>query len=465
VSTEDPTTRPSDDSTPSASPPAAEPRLPDPHAEAAAKPKGSGGPLEGTIRHDSLVVAFRVSTDGSVGPLPDPASPEPAQKGPPRGGPDDPKAAAAPPGDKPASGDGTAEKKPGDDKKEPAGPPWHQRPVLVGLIILAVIVVVVGVVLFVLHARHYVSSDDAYIDAIAERVSPQVSGRILRVLVGDNQDVTTGQVIVELDPADYQSRLDQVRAAQAQAEAQLAQAEAQREVLGAQLDQARASESTAQVNADNAARDLNRYRGLEADSAGAVSAQQLDRADAAALSTGANLKAAHAAVAAAQAQLVYVRSQITAARAGIGSAAAQAREAELTLSYTQIKARIDGRVANKNVTAGDTVAAGTPLMAIVPRDVYITANFKETQLDHMRPGQPVKIQIDAYPEIKLAGRVDSVQPGTGQAFSLLPAENATGNWVKVVQRVPVKIRLDRLPDDPGIRLAPGLSVEVTVTVR
>jgi membrane fusion protein (multidrug efflux system) len=120
------------------------------------------------------------------------------------------------------------------------------------------IVVVVGVVLFVLHARHYVSSDDAYDDAIAERVSPQVSGRILRVLVGDNQDVTTGQVIVELDPADYQSRLDQVRAAQAQAEAQLAEAEAQREVLGAQLDQARAGESAAQVNADNAARDLNR---------------------------------------------------------------------------------------------------------------------------------------------------------------------------------------------------------------
>jgi len=324
--------------------------------------------------------------------------------------------------------------------------------------------VVIGVLLW-LHARHYVSSDDAYIDAISERVSPEVAGRILRVLVEDNHDVSTGQVLVELDPADYQTRLDQTRAAQAQAQAQLAQAQAQEVVMGAQLAQAQANEGTAQVTTDNAARDLERYRGLQADSAGAVSAQQLDRADAASASSAANLRAAHAAVAAARAQLGYAGSQIAAAQAGIRSAAAQERENELTLSYTQVKARLDGRIASKSVTVGDYVAAGAALMAVVPREVYITANFKETQLDHLRPGQRVKIKLDAYPEVKISGHVDSVQPGTGQAFSLLPPENATGNWVKVVQRLPVKILLDQLPNDPGIRLAPGMSVEVTVTVR
>ena len=170
-------------------------------------------------------------------------------------------------------------------------------------------------------------------------------------------------------------------------------------------------------------------------------------------------------MAAAQAQLGYVRSQIAAARAAIGSAAAQERENELTLSYTEVKARLNGRIASRSVTVGDFVAAGAPLMAVVPREVYVTANFKETQLDHVRAGQRVKIKLDAYPEVKIGGKVDSVQPGTGQAFSLLPAENATGNWVKVVQRLPVKILLDELPGDPGIRLAPGMSVEVTVTVR
>ena len=377
-------------------------------------------------------------------------------------------AGKAPAGEAAGSADKPAEPAEGEKKKpdgQRKGPPWYRRPLLVGILIFSFIAVVVLGVLFWLHARRYVSSDDAYIDAISERVSPQVSGRILRLLVDDNQDVSAGQVLVELDPADYQTRLDQTRAAQAQAEAQLAQAQAQQVVLGAQLDEARANEGTAQVNADNAARDLARYRGLQADSAGAVSGQQLDRAEATASSSAASLRAAQAAVAAAQAQLGYVRSQIAAAQAAIGSAAAQERENELTLSYTQVKARLNGRIASRTVTVGDFVAAGAALMAVVPREVYITANFKETQLDHMRAGQPVKIVLDAYPEVKIGGRVDSVQPGTGQAFSLLPAENATGNWVKVVQRLPVKILLDELPNDPGIRLAPGMSVEVTVTVR
>ncbi len=353
----------------------------------------------------------------------------------------------------------------GKEKKKPKGPPWYKRPGLVGLVVLGVIVAAVVGALAWRHSRAHATSDDAYIDGISEQVSPQVAGRVTAVLVDDNQDVKVGQALVNLDPSDYQSRLDEVRAALAQAESQLTEARAQQEVYGAQTEVARANVGTAEANATNAADQLRRYQKLRAVNADALSAEQLDSATAAATSTAAQLNAAHKAVSAAQAQEGYARSLLVAAQAGIASANAQVAQAELTLSYTQVTARIDGRVASKTVSVGNVVNAGAPLMAIVPRDVYVTANFKETQLNHMRRGQPVEIKIDAYPDLKLAGHVDSVQPASGQAFSTLPAENATGNWVKVVQRVPVKIVFDRLPDDPDRRLGPGMSVEVSVKVR
>jgi membrane fusion protein (multidrug efflux system) len=139
-------------------------------------------------------------------------------------------------------------------------------------------------------------------------------------------------------------------------------------------------------------------------------------------------------------------------------------QAELARSYTQVKALVAGRVANKTVTVGNYVEPGTDLMAIVPRAVYVTADFKETQLARLRPGQPAEIKVDAYPDVPLHGHVDSVQPATGAAFTPIPAQNAAGNWVKVVQRVPVKIALDDLPDDPMRRLGPGMSVEVKVSI-
>ena len=309
------------------------------------------------------------------------------------------------------------------------------------------------------------TSDDAYVDGVPQLVSPQVTGRVLRVLVTDNQDVAAGQPLVELDPADYQARLDEARAAGAQSDAQLAQAEAQRLVYGAQVDEAKASLGTAEANATNAANQLARTRRLRGVNAGAVSDQQMDAAVAAAASTAAQLDAAGKAVAAAQAQADSSASLIQAAQAGIGSARSQVAQAELTLSYTHVVARIDGGVANKTVAEGNVVSAGAPLMAIVPRDVYVTANLKETQLTRIRRGQPVTIKVDAYPDLKLTGRIDSVEPASGQTFSTLPAQNATGNWVKVVQRVPVKIVLDKLPDDPDRRLAPGMSVEISARVR
>jgi membrane fusion protein (multidrug efflux system) len=350
-------------------------------------------------------------------------------------------------------------------KKKRTGPPWYKRPGIVGILILAVIVIVVAVALIWRHSRSHVTTDDAYVDGIAEEVSPQVTGRVTQVLVDDNEDVKAGQVLVTLDPADYQVRLDQANAARAQAEAQMAEAHAQETVNAAQVEEAKASLGTAEANATNATNQLARYQKLKAVNAGAVSAQQLDSANAAAASTAAQLSAAHQAVYAAEAQVGYAGSLVVAARAGIGSADSQVAQAVLTLSYTQIKARTDGRTASKTVAVGNVLAPGTPLMAIVPRNVYVTANLKETQLNHLRRGQPVTIKVDAYPDIKLTGKVDSVEPATGQTFSAIPPQNATGNWVKVVQRVPVKILFDQLPDDPDRRLAPGMSVEISVLVR
>jgi membrane fusion protein (multidrug efflux system) len=356
-------------------------------------------------------------------------------------------------------------KEPSKKSRKNGKKPWFRRAAIVGpLFLLFVVLVVVGVLLW-RHSRTQVKTDDAYVDVVSEQASPQIAGRVLQVLVNDNQDVQVGDPLVEIDPADYQSSLDQAMAVRAQADAQLAEANAQLAVYAAQVEVARANLGTAAANSTNANRDLARYRNLQSINPGAVSAQQLDSAVTAATSAAAQLTAAQKSVAAAQAQEGYARSQGVAARAGIGSADAQVREAQLMLSRASVKARISGRIARKTVSPGNYVTAGAPLMVIVPREVYLTADFKETQLNHMRPGQPVRIKIDAYPDLKLTGKVDSVEAATGQTFSLIPAENATGNWVKIVQRVSVKIVFDQLPDDPGRRLAPGMSAEVWVKIR
>ncbi|HWA84792.1 MAG TPA: HlyD family secretion protein [Opitutus sp.] len=354
---------------------------------------------------------------------------------------------------------------PEDGAKKPRRPKRRlkDRPGLVGLILLVVIAATVGGVLWWRHARKYESTEDAYVDARAQRVSARVAGRVARVLAEDNEDVTAGQVLVELDPADFQNRVDEAQAAEAQARAQLANTEARRAVAEAQHEQAQASAGVAEANARNAAEELRRFQGLRAASKGAVTDEQLDRAQAAAASSAAQVRAAHKAVAAAEAEVTDAARAIDAARAGMRSAGVRVAEAKLTLSYAQVTAQIAGRVARKTVAPGNYVTPGEPLMAVVPHEVYVTANFKETQLARMLPGQPVKVKVDAFPDLKLRGRIDSVQPATGQAFDVLPAQNVSGNWVKVVQRLPVKITLDQLPADPK-RLAPGMSVEVTVDV-
>jgi membrane fusion protein (multidrug efflux system) len=337
-------------------------------------------------------------------------------------------------------------------KKEDVKKGWStRRKIVVGLIVGAVVLVgaIVGVSWW-LHARHFEKTDDAFIDVHAERVGPQVAGRVARVLVEDNQFVEPGQTLIEIDPADYLARVEQARAAVAQADAAVKSAAADVEQAKAEVEQARTS-------AENARTELARSESLPA---GAVSAQQLDNLRAAARNAAAQVTVATKRQAAAEAQVDVAAGQTRVARA-------QLAQAQLSVSYTTVRATVGGRVSNRHVQAGDYVQVGQEVMTLVPREVWVTANFKETQLTDMRPGQPVTVEVDAYPDVEFAGRVDSIQKGTGAVFSLLPPENATGNFVKVVQRVPVKIVLDRRQKDQADydRLAPGMSVVPKVRVR
>jgi membrane fusion protein (multidrug efflux system) len=334
--------------------------------------------------------------------------------------------------------------------------------VLIGIGVVLVLGIAAGLVWW-LDARQYEETDDAFIDTHIVHVAPQVSGRIARVLVNDNQRVETGQVLVEIDPSDEDVRLTQILAQKAQAETQLAQARAQLIVSQAAHDQALANVSGADAQADNAARELARYRALKASTPLAVAQEQLDSAVAAARNTAASRDAATQQADGARAQIAAAKAQIAGAEASVNALVAQVAQARLNLGYTRIVAPVAGHIAQRSVALGNYVQAGEELMAIVPLQIWVTANYKETQLDRMRPGQPVEIDVDACPSASVRGHVDSVQRGAGQAFGLLPPENATGNYVKVVQRVPVKILIDRVPDE--CPLGPGMSVEPSVKVR
>jgi membrane fusion protein (multidrug efflux system) len=329
---------------------------------------------------------------------------------------------------------------------------------------LLAIAIIGGGTAWWLQASKWVSTDDAFIDVHMVQVSPQVAGRVARVLVNDNQEVRTGQPLVDIDPADFQAKLDQAQANQQSAQGQLAQAQAQLPVAQANLDEARAQVGAAQAAAANADVNLKRDQDLARMGSLALSRQQLDNDTATARSDAANLAAAQQKVAASEAQLALNKTQIATAEANVRAAAAQVEQARLNLSYTQIRASVAGRVASKTVADGNYVQIGQSLMALVPDDVWVTANFKETQLDHMRAGQPVDIYVDAYPGHVFHGRVDSLQAGSGAAFSLLPPENATGNYVKIVQRVPVKIVLDNNAGGQRL-LGPGMSVEPYVRIK
>lgn len=312
-------------------------------------------------------------------------------------------------------------------------------------------------------SRAFETTDDAFIAGRVTSVAPQVAGRVLEVLVDDNQKAATGDVLVKLDPATFQVKVDQAQANLNEAEQKLEEARSQHVASLAAVDQAKADEASAQAQAANASTDLTRYNQLVV--SGAVSQQARDNADTLSRTTSAAMQAARKRVAAAEAQAALAATQIQTAQAGVEKNKAALEQARLDLSYCEIKAAVAGRVTKKAVEPGDYVQVGQAILSLVQDDLWVVANFKETQLQGMRPGQPVELEVDAYPDHKFHGHVDSLQAGTGAAFSLLPPQNATGNYVKVVQRVPVKIVFDLLPGEAGMHLAPGMSVVPNVRVH
>lgn len=332
-----------------------------------------------------------------------------------------------------------------------------RRRILIGL---AVVMVVGGIAFYLAH-RGREATDDSFIDGHIIQISPQIAERIEKVAVADNQFVKKGDLLVQLDSQNEIVLLETAKANLASSEAKLVQAQAQLQATTADFAQARADAKEAQANADNAAKDLARNSELR--KSGAIAQREFDNSQMEALSTKAAYDSKRQSALSAESQIKVGAAQVTAAEASVVQAHAILDSALLRLSYTKIYAPANGRVTRKNVEPGSYVQAGNALLALVPPETWVVANFKETQLDHMRPGQPVDIRIDAYPSLKLHGRVESIQSGTGSRFSLLPSENATGNFVKVVQRVPVKIVITDLPKDAP-ELTPGMSVVPTVHV-
>lgn len=330
-----------------------------------------------------------------------------------------------------------------------------------GAVALAVLVVLAA--LWWWHESGIETTTDAFIEAHVAYVSPQVSGQVTRVLVDNNQLVHAGQPLVEIDAAQFRLALTQALAAQEQAETALGQATAGVAVARASLAQASADVASASAAAVRAQQDLKRYQNLRRVNPRAVARSTVDQAIASARSATAQQKAAEQRVLSARAQIASAQAAVAGARARIDTAKAGVAQAKLNLGYAMVTARIDGHIANRTVAVGSYVTPGEQMMAIVPLHLWVQANFKETMIAALKPGQSVSVHIDACPQADARGHVVSIQRGSGEAFALLPPENATGNYIKVVQRVPVRIALDTVPT--GCVLGPGMSVEPTVRIR
>ncbi|MFV9667693.1 HlyD family secretion protein [Pantoea sp. ARC607] len=357
-----------------------------------------------------------------------------------------------------------------DDNQDNDQQPERKRPGKKPLIILAVVVVIMLIVgfWFWFANRNLETTDDAFTEGDAVTIAPKASGYVVKLLVNDNQRVKKGDLLVEIDPSDNRAQREQAQAQLGLAVAQLHQAQAQlalsRVQYPAQRDQALAEQAKAEANLLNAQADYRRQRGVDPR---ATSQRNIDSASAQLRSAQAQLQSAKAQVEVASQVALQIRQQQTnveARQQQVEQAKAQLSTADLNLSYTQVRAPYDGFITKRNVQLGTLVQAGSSLFSLVSPDIWITANFKESQLERMNPGDKVEISVDAWPDMKLEGHVDSIQMGSGSRFSTFPSENATGNYVKIVQRVPVKIVIDK-GLDPNHPLPLGLSVEPKVTVE
>ena len=348
-----------------------------------------------------------------------------------------------------------------DEKKRPG-----KKPLIILGIVVIIMVIVAAVWWFL--TRNEETTDDAFTEGNAVTIAPKVAGYVTELPISDNQRVRKGDLLVVIDPRDAAAQRDQARAQVGLAESQLHQAQAQLDLAKvqypAQRDQAQAEVAKAEADLANARAEYKRQRGVDPR---ATSQQNIDTASA-------QLRSAEAGVANARAQLevasqvkLQIRQQETNVEARarqVEQAKAQLETAELNLSYTEVRAPFDGFVTLRNVQLGSLVQAGTALFSVVSPDIWVIANFKESQLERMRPGNKVQLSVDAYPDMELEGHIDSIQQGSGSRFSAFPAENATGNFVKIVQRVPVKIVIDK-GLDANHPLPLGLSVEPKVTVE
>ncbi|MET0482221.1 MAG: HlyD family secretion protein [Aestuariivirgaceae bacterium] len=350
------------------------------------------------------------------------------------------------------------------DKSVEAGAPrkglLRRHPVVIWLS-LALVVLATGLgALYWDHARRFESTDDAFIAARQFSISPKVAGYIIAVPVTDNQHVNAGDVIARIDERDFQVALQQAEAQVGVAAANIQNIDAQIGVQQSQIAAAQAQVDQAQAALVFAQQQAKRFEDLAKTGYGTIQNEQqfnsqLHQQQSALASAQSSLNVA-------QRQIESLRAQRKSAEATLAQAEAQRDQAKLNLSYTTVTADQPGRVVQLSAAVGEYAQAGTALTMFVPDDIWVAANFKETQLDAMRPGQSASIEIDAYPDRLITGEVASVQPGSGTAFSLLPAENATGNFVKIVQRVPVKIVMRDAPAD--VSLGPGMSVVPTVRI-
>jgi membrane fusion protein (multidrug efflux system) len=332
---------------------------------------------------------------------------------------------------------------------------------LAGAATCLLLVAAMGGLAYWLSVRNYESTDDAFIAARSFSVAAKVGGYVTEVPVTDNEHVNAGDLLAKIDGRDYVIAVDQAKAQVAVAEANIGNIQAQIDSQHQQIDEAKAQLDQAHAQLQFAQEEEARAKDLVDKGAGTVQREQQTRSDQQAQE--ANSTRARAALIAAELGVKTLEAQLESGRAQLRQAQAQLDQTNLNLQYTRVTAARSGRVVKLSGAAGSFATAGQSLMMFVPDEIWIVANYKETQLRDMRPGQPVEFTIDAYPGRKLTGRVTSVQPGSGTAFSLLPAENATGNYVKVVQRVPVKIVVDNWPAD--IAVGPGMSVVPWTKVR
>ncbi len=349
------------------------------------------------------------------------------------------------------------------DKEAKKSSPWLK---VIGVVVL--ILVIAGGIYYYLSTKDIESTDDAFTDGRSLTISPKVAGYVVDLLVNDNQHVKAGDVLAQIDPRDFLVARDQARANLAIAEAQKRSAEFSAAIarknfparlLQAQgeLDQARGQLFQAQTD----------YKRQHAVSREATTQQSVDQSTAQLQLAQGRVTAAEAAVQEAEPvdqNIGTADQQVSQIDGQVKQAQAQLAQAELNLSYATIRAPQDGWITKRNIEKGNYLQVGATIFSIVTPDVWVTANFKESQLDRMRAGQKVTFEVDAYPHLKLEGHVDSIQLGTGSRFTAFPAENATGNFVKIVQRVPVKLIIDR-GLDPNLPLPLGLSVVPTVDLK